>query len=50
MIDRMLAVAGECTITSRPGEGTTVEAVAPAAAGDLSGRTGAESAGHGSIA
>jgi signal transduction histidine kinase len=50
LIDRMHAVAGECTIMSRPGEGTTVEAVAPAAAGDLSGRTGAESAGHGSIA
>jgi|694.fasta_scaffold15954_3 signal transduction histidine kinase len=50
MIDRMVAVAGECTITSRPGGGTTVVAVAPAAAADLSGRTGAESAGDGSIA
>lgn len=46
MIDRMLAVDGECRVESRPGQGTVVRAVAPAATGDddLSDRAGREPA------
>jgi signal transduction histidine kinase len=48
MHDRMQGIDGECRISSEPGRGTTVTAVAPQATeDDLPDRTGAEPVGHG---
>lgn len=51
MLDRMQAVAGACVVASSPGGGTTVTATVPLApaADDLSDRTDALAAAHGSI-
>lgn len=50
MHDRMRGIDGDCRISSQPGRGTTVTAVAPRMSeDDLSDRAGAEPTGHGSM-